>query len=53
MSSTGSNSWVAELVGVDQGLNGHLGKQGPVEGDEAVAHIAVVDEVDLSVVCER
>ena len=41
---------VAVEVGVNQGLTGQVGEEGAVEGDEAVVHVAVVDEVDLGVV---
>ena len=44
MSSTGSNSTGSPKK------SGHVGKEGLVEGDEAVVHVPVVNEVDLSVV---
>ena len=42
--------WVAIEVGVTEGLYGQVGEECPVEGYEAVVHVAVVDKVDLGVV---
>ena len=42
--------WVAIEVWVSEGLDGEVGEECPVEGDEAVVHVAVVDKVDLGVV---
>ena len=42
--------WVAVEVWVDPRLDGEVLEEGAVEGDEAVVHVAVVDEVDLGVV---
>ena len=35
---------------MDQRLDGEVLEEGAVEGDEAVVHVAVVDEMDLGVV---
>ena len=35
---------------MDQRLNGQVFEEDAIEGDEAIVHVPVVDEVDLSVV---
>ena len=50
MSSTVKFPRVAKEVGMDQCLDGHIGEERLVGGNEAVVNVAVVDEVDLGVV---